>query len=105
MSTDTRLDEAARLRDEGMQQAEDHADPRLKIMIDNAIADANASGREWSANDIRDRLPVVCSGLVGARVKAASMRKPVEMVAVGEVQSNLPTTKTKRITVWRGVTS
>ena len=63
MSTDTRLAEAERLRDEGMQQAEDHADPRRKIMIDDAIAEANASGRDWSANDIRDRLPVVCSGL------------------------------------------
>lgn len=93
------------LRDEGMQQAEDHADPRLIIMIDNIIAKLNATGEPWSANDARDLLPVVCSGLVGARVKSASMRKPVEMVAVGEVKSNLPRTKTKRITVWRGVTA
>jgi hypothetical protein len=104
MSTDTRRAEAEQLRDEGMQQAEDHADPRRKIMVDDAIAAANASGRDWSANDIRDQLPVVCSGLVGARVRAAFMRRPVEMIAVGEVRSNLPTTRTKRITVWRGVT-
>lgn len=105
MSTDTRYAEAAQLRDEGMAQAENAADPRLKIMIDQAIAEANESGREWSANTIRDRLPVVCRGLVGARVKAASMRKPAEMVPVGEEQSNLPTTKTKKIIVWRGVTA
>jgi hypothetical protein len=98
MSTDTRLAEARTARDEGMEQAEVHADPRRIIMIDNAIADANASGKPWSANDIRDRL-------VGARVKAASMRLPAEMVKVGEVPSNLRSTKTKPIAVWRGVTA
>lgn len=105
MTTDTRVRGAATARDEGMRQAEIHADPRRIIMIDDAIAAANASGEAWSANTIRDRLPVVCSGLVGARVKAASMRQPAEMVKVGEEPSTLRSTKTKRIAVWRGVTS
>lgn len=91
------------LRDAGMAQAERAADPRLIVMIDELIAEANASGRPWSANDIRDRVPVVGRGLVGARVRAASMRKPAEMKRVGGVRSNLASTHAKEIAVWRGV--
>lgn len=94
---------AEALRDEGMQAAEDHADPRLILAVDAAIARHVASGMPFSANDIRDALPVVCSGLVGARVRAASMRRPVEMVAVGRTRSSLRSTHAKEIIVWRGV--
>lgn len=92
-----------RARDEALAQATNAADPRLVLMVDAAIAEANASGQPWSANDIRDRLPVVASGLVGARVKAASMRRPTEMVAVGSEPSTLRTTHAKPVTRWVGV--
>ena len=90
-------------RDEGMSAAENAADPRMILMVDKVIADANASGERWSANDIRDRLPIAAGPLVGARVRAASMRKPREMVAVGRTRSSLRSTHAKEILVWQGV--
>lgn len=59
----------------------------------------------WSANDLRDSLPVVAGSLIGARVRAAAMRKPVEMVKVGLTRSSLRSTHAKEIIVWRGVAS
>jgi hypothetical protein len=97
--------EAEQGRDEGMRQAEDHADPRVILAIDAAIDRANASGEPWSANTIRDQLPTVTSkGLVGARVRAAAMRRPAEMEPTGRYpKSNLPSTRSARVTEWRGV--
>lgn len=97
------LAEARAARDQGMDAATHAADPRLVLMVDKAIADANATGRRWSANDIRDALPASAGPLVGARVKAASMRKPAEMVPVGRTRSSLRSTHAKEIIVWRGV--
>jgi hypothetical protein len=92
----------AHLRDQGIAQAEAHADPRLIAMIDAFIDEANASGQPWSANTIRDRIPVVGQGLVGARVRAARNRR--EMVHTGRyVQSTLPNTHRAEIKVWVGV--
>lgn len=94
--------EADRLRDEGMSQAENAADPRVILAIDAAIARANASGREWSANDIRAEFPTTESqGLVGARVRAAAQRK--EMRPVSYTPSTLPSTHGHPIRTWRGV--
>ena len=90
-------------RDAGMSQAEAAADPRVMLAIDAEIARANASGERWSANDIRDRLPVSHGALVGARVRAAAMRKPTEMRKVGETRSSLTSTHAKTVAVWRGV--
>ena len=87
----------------GMAAAENAADPRVLLAVDKVIADLNASGMPWSANDARAALPVTSSGLVGARIKAASMRRPREMEAVGLTRSDLPSTHLARITVWRGV--
>jgi hypothetical protein len=98
------LVEAARAaRDEGMATAENHEDVRLILTIDAVIAAANATGERWSVNDIRDQFPVVSEGLVGARVKAASMRKPTEMVRVGWTPSTLQSTHAKDVAVWCGV--
>jgi hypothetical protein len=91
------------LRDAGMEAAEAAADPRLVLMVDNVIADLNASGRKWSANEARDLLPVVAGPLVGARVRAAAMRRPVEMVSVGRVKSTLLSTHSAEIRVWQGI--
>lgn len=90
-------------RDAGMEQTTNHADPRLNLAVDKVIADFNATGMPWSANDIRDALPVVAGPLVGARVRAASMRKPREMVPVRKTRSSLRSTHAKEITVWQGV--
>lgn len=90
-------------RDAGIAQATNAADPRLILAIDRVIAMHNASGLPWSANDIRDALPVVAGPLVGARVRAAAMRKPTEMVPVRKTRSSLRSTHAKEIAVWQGV--
>ena len=90
------------LRDAGMAQTENAADPRVILAIDAAIDRFNASGRPWSANDLRDELPVSHGPLVGARVRAAAARRPVEMVCVGRVPSNLKSTHAHEIKVWIG---
>ena len=90
-------------RDAGMAQTTAAADPRLILAIDRVIAMHNASGLPWSANDIRDALPVTHGPLVGARVRAAAMRKPTEMKTVGQTRSTLRSTHAKWLTVWQGV--
>lgn len=104
--TDAEAVEAAeQARDEGMEAATNAADPRVILTIDKLIAKANASGKRWSANDIRKQLPVSSQGLVGARVRAASMRRPIEMVQVDVTPSTLKSTHKKPIAVWVGVPS
>lgn len=100
-----RLAEAVAARDEGMAAARHVADPRVILMIDEAIAKANASGDAWSANDIRDQFAVTSQGLVGDRVNAAANRRPVEMRKIGTTRSLLKSTHNKPIAVWVGVTS
>lgn len=92
-------------RDEGMAQTTAATDPRLILTVDKVIADLNATGRRWSANDCRDLLPVVAGPLVGARVRAAAMRRPVEMRKVGMTRSSLLSTRSAWIAVWEGVAS
>lgn len=94
---------AADLATEGMTTATNAADPRTVLMIDDLIAEANATGQPWSANDIRERVPVVSRGLVGSRVKAASQRKPSCMHWVGAEPSDLPSTHGKDIAIWCGL--
>lgn len=98
MSTPTPQD----LRDQGMAQVEQNTDVRLIIMVDTVIAEFNESGNDWSANDLRSRLPVVAPALIGARIKAATMRRPMEMRRVDWVLSDLASTKSKPIGVYRG---
>lgn len=102
MNSDARKRLAEQARDAGIAQAESAADPRLIVMIDALIAEFNASGRTWSTNDLRDRLPANAGPLVGARVRAAATRRPVEMVRVGYVPSDLPSTHAHPIAVWVG---
>lgn len=88
------------LRTEGQAQATHAADPRRTATIDRLIREAAASGERFSANSIRDRVPVVSRGLVGARIDAA--RKRGELEPVGWTKSTLPSTRSHRIVVWRG---
>lgn len=91
---------ATQARDAGMADAENAADPRLILAIDKVIAEAIASGEPFSANSIRDRMPTVRPGLIGARVKAASMRKEPKLTKVGEDTSTLRSTHAKPVAVW-----
>lgn len=91
-------------RDEGMAASVQSADPRVILAIDAAIARANASARPWSANTIRKACPEPGSqGLIGARVRAAASRRPVEQMPVGYEPSDLPSTHAHPIRVWLGV--
>lgn len=101
--TDARIAAAVTAGEDGMQQAIDAEDPRLILALDQAIADANASGEVWSSNTLRDQFPAVNPKVLGARIKAASMRSPREMVAVGRERSTLLSTHGAFVCQWRGV--
>lgn len=89
------------LRDAGIAQCENGADPRLILAVDAVVARWTESGRRFSANEIRDEVPLIAGDLVGPRLRAASMRRPAEIVKVGEVRSSLLSTHAKPIAVWR----
>jgi hypothetical protein len=89
------------LRDAGIAARENAADPRLILAVDAVIEKWTASGRRFSANEIRDEVPTLAVDLVGGRLRAASMRKPTELVKVGEVGSSLLSTHAKKIAVWQ----
>lgn len=93
------------LRDTGMAQTTNAADSRIVAIIDALITLANETGKPWSANLIRDQIPACNQHLVGARVRAAAMRRPVEMVAIGRTKSTLASTRCAEVKVWQGVTS
>lgn len=103
--TDPRVAAAVAAGDDGMQQATDAEDPRLVLALDKAIAEANASGEVWSSNTLRDRFPAVNPKVLGARIKAASMRSPQEMRAVGRERSTLLSTHGAFVTRWKGIDS
>ena len=92
----------AALRDLGHACTTAAADPRLVLTVDNVIADANASGKRWTADDIRDALPVVAGPLVGARIRAAALRKPTEQRKVGMRPSELRSARRAYLAVWQG---
>lgn len=81
---------------------EDASDPALIEAIDTIIAAYNDRGRPWSANDIRAVLPPHRRNLVGARVRAAATRRPVEQVRIGYVPSDLASTHAHPVALWVG---
>lgn len=91
-----------RARDAGIAQREKHADPRWIAIVDAVIERWAKSGREFSANDIRDELPVSARDLVAGRIRSAWMRRPQVIVPVGEVKSDLVSTHAKAIKLWLG---
>ena len=103
--TDPRVKHAAELRDAGIAQAEQATDPRVTLTIDAAIEDAIASGRRFSANNIRDKFPVCDQHLVGGRMRAYATKRvdgqPL-MVCVGRTPSTLASTHAHEIKVWLG---
>ncbi|WP_300680690.1 hypothetical protein [Nocardioides sp.] len=104
MTIAEKLAAARQARDTGIDNAALAADSRVKALVDKTIEDAIASGKPFSANTIRDRLPAGNHGLVGSRFRSYSMRKengiPL-MVLVGEEPSRLESTHLKNIGVWQ----
>lgn len=98
--TDSRIAAAEAARDQGMTTATNAADARLVLTVDKVIAEAIESGQPFSSNTIRDRMPTVRPGLIGARIKAASMRKEPRLVCVGEEPSTLKSTHAKPVKRW-----
>lgn len=102
------LAEGQRLRDEGIARVTANSDEADIAVLDAWIAGFNSQGIEWSANNLRRMVERICPRiledkpqLMGARVRAAAMRK--EMVKVGREPSTLPSTHAHEIAVWKGV--
>lgn len=98
---DPRITVARAARDEGMETAANAADMRLVLAVDQVIAEAIAAGEPFSSNTIRDRMPTVRSGLIGSRVKSASMRNEPRLACVGEELSTLKSTHAKPVCRWQ----
>ena len=77
--------------------------PPPTLPVAPAIAEYHAPGLPRTPHDLRDALPVVAGPLIGARVRAAALRKPTEMVKVGLTPSSLRSTHAKEVAVWVGV--
>lgn len=93
--------EGVRLRDAGMATATQAAGDDIPA-IDLLIARAAATGREFSANDIREHLPAgVRTQAIGPRFAHARRRGVIE--AVGYVTSTDPGTHAHQVRQWRGV--
>ena len=71
-----------------------------KAVIDQAIRVLAATGREFNADDVRDRLPAVAHALIGSRFMAASKRGLIERV--GDQQSRHRSRHASRVGLWRG---
>ena len=91
------------LRDEGHQRTTEAADAQDVAVIDQAIDELNRRGEPWSANTLRPLLPEVRQPLIGARIRAAAMRK--EMRRVSYEPSTLPSTHSHPIAVWQGMSA
>jgi hypothetical protein len=87
-------------RDTALAAQTHAADPRLLLAVDAVIERYAASGRRFSANELRDDVPTLASHLVGNRLRAAFMRK--ELVPVGKVRSTLRSTHAKEICTYVG---
>lgn len=96
------MSEPTTLRDRGMRLVEDASEPMVVAAIDAIIAAFNDRGNPWSANDIRSLLPAHRRNLVGARVRAAATRRPVEQVRIGYVPSDLASTHAHPVALWVG---
>ncbi len=97
------LDEGRRRRDDGARAAELNTFGPWKLAAERALADLAASGREWTSDDLLERvgLPIASSrNTVGAVIQAAVKRGDIE--PVGYTQSTRPSAHGRVIRVWRG---
>ena len=72
-----------------------------KAQIDAAILAAAQSGREFSANDIRDKFPGITGAVVGGRFTAAANAGLIRDTGK-RVPSTLPSTHGHEVRVWIG---
>lgn len=92
---------AAPTRDSGIARVEAASDDQDRAVIDQAIAVFAATGRPFSANQVRPVLPAIRSRrLIGARFLSAAKRGRI--VRVGYVASTDPRTHSHPVAVWRG---
>ena len=93
---------ATHLRDTGMTAVVNAADPRLIAAVDAAIESLIDAGEPFSADDVRDLIPVSALPLVGSRMNSYRMRRnPQLLVQVGEKRSDWPATHRKKIGTYR----
>lgn len=93
--------EGKRLRDTGVAAATQAAGDADVAAIDLLIARAAATGRPFSANDLRDHLPPgVRPAAVGARF--AHWRRRGLITAIGYVPSTDPGTHAHPVRQWQG---
>jgi hypothetical protein len=96
-----RLAEGRAERDRGMARAEASLHAAWdRAVIDQAITVLAATGRAFSANDVRDRLPDVRPALVGARFMHAARRGLIERI--GDELATHKAGHARRVSVWRG---
>ena len=100
-----RITDCIAARDEGMAQAEESDRTGWnKALIDQAIGHFAATGRPFSANDLRVVLPDDVPGpLFGARFYAASVQGRIRFV--GYVRSTKKNTHSKPVARWVGTTT
>lgn len=88
-------------RDAGIALRENAADPRWIAIVDAIIQRWARSGRKFSANTIRDEVPVAARDLAGGRILSALNRKDIKRV--GYVKSSLVSTHSKPIGEYVGI--
>jgi hypothetical protein len=94
-------DEGRQARDRAM--AETLAKPAAdwdRATVDQAIKHLASTGREFTADDLRELLPVVAGSIVGARFLAASKAGLIERV--GSRTTRHAAGHARRVSTWRG---
>lgn len=90
-------------RDDGIARVTTHADEADRDDVEEAIDRLAATGRPFTADDVRELIPPVDQpNLIGACFRAASTRG--EIVKLGYRQSAAPSRHANPNTVWRGIT-
>ena len=100
MTTQLTLGDA--LAQEGIARATAASDPDAIQQLDNLIATYAATGKPFSANDLRKHIPEgVRPNAVGGRFSYARRRGLIR--AIGWVASTDPGTHAHPVRVWQGV--
>lgn len=102
MTTPVRLTRADELAQEGMGQATTASSREAIACLDRLIAQHAATGKAFSANDLRARLPAegLRPAAVGARFRLAAEQGLIR--GVGYEPSSDPRTRGHVIRLWQG---
>lgn len=96
------LDAARAARDEGLARCDANASDWDRRVVDQAILTAAETGRPFSANDFRDRLPEITNrNLIGTRIRAMAQQKVPPYSRIGEVISTDAGTHAKKIGLYQ----